>query len=468
MKFIFSILFLVFFSSTSLHGKVVLPSVLSSNMVLQQGSTVRFWGSSNPLTKVTLKVSWDNRTYVADSDASGKWSIVLDTPSAGGPYQIIISDGEELVLDDVLIGEVWLCSGQSNMEMPVKGFRGQPVEGSHETIMSAYEKRQLRMFTVKRAHSRDFKEDVEGRWLKNNSEAVSEVSAAAYYFADALQKKLDIPVGIICSSWSASVIEAWMGEEALHAFPEFKDKMQRTDISPAATPSALFNAMIKPLENYVIKGMIWYQGEANIFNPDLYKRLFHSWLQQNRKLFRLPQMPVYYVEIAPYLPPENMPIQRALFKEMQMELMEENDFIGMASTADLGDPKFIHPSKKKEVGERLAYWALAKTYGLRGFDYCGPLLSSHVLKGNKLELTFRYAENGLIPELEPIVGFEAAGTDGVFVSVPATIVRGTARVEVNLDGIQSPKEVRYCFKNYQQGNLKNNAGLPAIAFRVKL
>lgn len=251
MRAIF-LLFFIIFTSASIHSEIVLPSILGTNMVLQQCSKVSFWGNADASTMVTLKTTWDKHTYETKSDASGKWSIILKTPTAGGPYKIVISDGEELVLDNILVGEVWLCSGQSNMEMPVKGFRGQPVDGSHETIMSAHEKRQLRMFTVKRAHSRDFKEDVEGKWLKNNSEAVSEVSAAAYYFADALQKKLDIPVGIICASWSASVIEAWMGEEALLTFPDLKEKILRSDLSPVATLTVLFNAMIKPLENYTI------------------------------------------------------------------------------------------------------------------------------------------------------------------------------------------------------------------------
>ena len=330
------------------EAKIQLPSILGNGMVLQQKSEVKLWGKATPNKKVVVYTSWNAQQQEVDSNQKGDWSVAVTTPEAGGPYTIRISDGEELILDDVLIGEVWLCSGQSNMEMPVKGFRGQPAAESQNTIVNANSNRSLRLFTVQRAYSSVPQENVAGQWERNTPKSVSTFSAVAYYYGDQLQKVLGIPVGLIHASWSGSSIEPWISKENLLQFPEI-------DLTPAAnpqskyangTPTVLYNAMIKPLENYNIKGMIWYQGESNSARPEQYQRLFAVWAKQNRTLFRSKDFPIYYTEIAPVASPVDRPFQRAIFREAQLESMYEISNTGMAFTNDLGSEKFIHAPQK--------------------------------------------------------------------------------------------------------------------------
>lgn len=465
------ILFLLSIFVFNVQSKVNLPSIIGDGMVLQQNSITRIWGKSEPLTKISVRVSWDESVVETMSSDKGYWQLCIKTPNAGGPYNIFISDGDELILEDILIGEVWLCSGQSNMEMPMKGFKGQPIENSQEMISSAVSKRNIRMFTVERNYSRTECDDVKGRWVKNTPENVGNFSAVGYFFADKLQRTLDIPVGIINSSWSASYIEAWLSVESLRNFPEYNiDSIYSDSIKKVhSTPGIMYNAMIKPIGNYNIKGILWYQGESNILEPAKYKKMFKEWLNQNRKLFRNESMPVYYVEIAGYAQPYNLPIQRAVFKEAQIQLMKELNNVGIVTTTDIGDSLFIHPKYKKEIGERLCYWALAKTYCINGIEYCGPIVNSYSINENKIEITFDYAENGLIPELECIDGFELIDKNEKSHPVKANVIRGTNKILIEYNSeIGEFKEIRYCFKNFQLGRLKNTAGLPAAAFRIKL
>lgn len=391
------------------EAKIQLPSILGNGMVLQQKSEVRLWGKATPNKKVAIYTSWNAQQQEVNSNKKGDWMVTVTTPEAGGPYTIRISDGEELLLDDILIGEVWLCSGQSNMEMPVKGFRGQPAAESQNTIVNANPNRSLRLFTVQRAYSSIPEEDVTGQWEKNTPKSVSTFSAVAYYYGDQLQKVLGIPVGLIHASWSGSSIEPWISKENLLQFPE-------VDLTPAenpqlkyanGTPTVLYNAMIKPLENYNIKGMIWYQGESNSARPEQYQRLFAVWAKQNRALFRSKDLPIYYTEIAPVASPVDRPFQRAIFREAQLESMHEVSNTGMAFTNDLGSEKFIHAPKKREIGQRLAYWALAKTYQLEGFEYSGPIHRSYMKNGKIIEILFDHADDGLNPENEPLYDMPA-------------------------------------------------------------
>lgn len=391
------------------EAKIQLPSILGNGMVLQQKSEVRLWGKATPNKKVAIYTSWNAQQQEVNSNKKGDWMVTVTTPEAGGPYTIRISDGEELLLDDILIGEVWLCSGQSNMEMPVKGFRGQPAAESQNTIVNANPNRSLRLFTVQRAYSSIPEEDVTGQWEKNTPKSVSTFSAVAYYYGDQLQKVLGIPVGLIHASWSGSSIEPWISKENLLQFPE-------VDLTPAenpqlkyanGTPTVLYNAMIKPLENYNIKGMIWYQGESNSARPEQYQRLFAVWAKQNRALFRSKDLPIYYTEIAPVASPVDRPFQRAIFREAQLESMHEVSNTGMAFTNDRGSEKFIHAPKKREIGQRLAYWALAKTYQLEGFEYSGPIHRSYMKNGKIIEILFDHADDGLNPENEPLYDMPA-------------------------------------------------------------
>ncbi|WP_434533874.1 sialate O-acetylesterase [Bacteroides sedimenti] len=458
------------FLAMSMQAKISLPSIWKDNMVLQQRSEVHFRGKATPGKEVSLTASWNKIRIKTKSNEKGEWETVVKTPSAGGPYEIKISDGELLVLKNILVGEVWFCSGQSNMEMPVKGFRGQPVFGCQPYIVTANPQRQLRLFTVKRDWSTTPKEDVEGYWSECSSKEVANFSAVAYFFGDLLQKTLGIPVGLIHCSWSASKIETWMDKETLSHYPEVDLSVlnNKEFAYPNGTPTLLYNAMVKPLEGFPVKGVAWYQGESNSANPALYKKLFPALVSQWRTFFRSPDMPFYYVQITPWQAEGKDLLNRAWFRQCQLELMKEIPNVGMVTTTDAGSEKFIHPPYKIKVGERLAYWALARTYGIEGISYCGPIYKSCKLKDNVVELQFDYGEDGMTPENEELKGFEIAGSDGKFVPAHAEIINGSSRIKVWSESVSVPTEVRYCFRNYMEGNLCNNVGIPASPFRAEV
>lgn len=454
-----------------IEAKITLTSIWGDNMVLQQQAEVTFHGKAAPGKRVYASASWNNQKVYADKERDGHWQLVLKTPMAGGPYSITFSDGEELTLKNILIGEVWFCSGQSNMEMPVKGFRGQPVFNSQQYIASANPKRPLRFYTVKNAYSTTPKTDsVEGEWSEASPAEVANFSATGYFFGNVLQQSLDVPVGLINCSWSMSKIEAWMDKNALSPFSEvaLPDINQKEFDWTAGTPTLLWNAMVNPWKGFPIKGVIWYQGEANTPDPGLYKKLFPAMVAQWRAFFHSPELPFYYVQIAPWQSEGKDKLDWAWFRQCQLELMDEVPHVGMVTTGDAGSETFIHSPYKTKVGERLAYWALAKTYDYKGVPYSGPVYKSHKVDGNTIEISFKYGEDGLTPENQRLKGFEIAGTDGIFRSAKAEIINGSSIVKIWNDSVQEPIEVRYCFRNYIEGNLCNNTGIPASPFRMAL
>ena len=352
------------------EAKVTLTSIWGDNMVLQQQAEVTFRGKATPGKRVYASASWNHRKIYADCDRNGQWTLALPTPEAGGPYTITFSDGEELTLKNILIGEVWFCSGQSNMEMPVKGFRGQPVYGSQPYIVSANHKRPLRLYTVKNDWSTTPKEEgIDGQWSEASSEEVADFSATAYFFGNLLQQSLDVPVGLIHCSWSMSKIEAWMDKETLSHFSEvtLPDTNQDKFEWAAGTPTLLWNAMVNPWKGFPVKGVIWYQGEANTPDPALYKKLFPAMVSQWRNFFHNAEMPFYYVQIAPHKYGNSRNINSALLQEAQMKALQTIPNSGMIPTIDVGDEFCIHPPQKNVVGLRLANLALTKTYGLHKF-----------------------------------------------------------------------------------------------------
>lgn len=454
---------------SALYAKVTLPSIWGDGMVLQQRSKVVFTGQSTTGKKVYAVASWNGRKVYADSQDGQQWTLTLETPSYGGPYTITFSDGDKLELKNILIGEVWFCSGQSNMEMPVKGFRGQPVYGSQPYIVSANAKRPLRLYTVKNAWSTTPKtEGIDGYWTELSPKEVANFSATAYFFGDLLQRTLDVPVGLIHCAWSASKIEAWMSRETLEQFAEVElPDVQATEFGwPAGTPTLLWNAMVNPWKGFPVKGVIWYQGEANSPAPALYKKLFPAMVAEWRAFFQSPELPFYYVQIAPWQSEGSDKFDWALFRQCQLELMYEVPGTGMVITTDAGSEKFIHPPYKIKVGERLAYWALARTYGLEGFTYSGPIYRQCQMNGRQVEVDFEFGEDGLGPENQLVEGFELVDEAGNIHPAKAEIIGGSSKVKVWNDSVPSPVEVRYCFRNYKVGTLQNNAGLPAAPFRA--
>ena len=245
------------------EAEVKLPALLGSNMVLQRNTEVNFWGEASPRSRVLLTASWDGRTYDAKADAEGRWAMKIATGEAGGPYTVTVSDGKEVVLDNVMLGEVWVCSGQSNMEMPVSGFMFQPVEGAVDAIADAGMYPGIRMFTVPRVSSKTPLDDCDAAWQTATPASVGQFSAVGYFFGRMLYKALGIPVGLITSNWGGSTIEAWMTVDAIDATPGIDHAVAKSGTYDNSIPQRLYNGMILPVCRYTAKGFVWYQGESN-------------------------------------------------------------------------------------------------------------------------------------------------------------------------------------------------------------
>ena len=454
----------------TLQAKITLPALFGDNMVLQQQTEARFWGTASPGRKVVIRPSWSKQSVTTTADRDGRWQADVATPEAGGPHTIELSDGESLTLRNVLIGEVWLCSGQSNMEMPVRGFNYQPVEGSTDVIVQAKASTPIRICNVQRATSRTPLDGCKAQWQENTPEAVAGASATAYYFARNIQQALDIPVGIIITCWGGTPVEAWMDRETMSAFPEFdlsfldgNDPINR----PQNRPTMLYNAMIAPLVPYTIKGFLWYQGEANRLKPDQYRQLMPAFVGMLRERWGKEDLPFYYVQIAPFgYGNPDLTGGSALLREAQMRNLEEIPASGMAVTMDIGDKGCIHPSRKAQVGQRLALLALANDYGMKGFEANAPIYESMTVEGNRACLTFRTGTSTLAPMGRELAGFEVAGADRIFHPATAKIEQGKGRLIVTSDEVETPVAVRYAFRNYAEASLFNTCGIPAPSFRT--
>ncbi|MBO4340394.1 MAG: endonuclease/exonuclease/phosphatase family protein [Bacteroidales bacterium] len=451
------------------QAKVKLPSIFSDNMVFQQNTKAAVWGWTDPGRKVTIKASWSSAKVMATADSDGKWIARIQTPPSGGPYDVTISDGEKTVLKNVLVGEVWFCSGQSNMEMPMRGFRNQPVEGAAEIIMSAKPETQIRMCTVKRKASLSPVYDCEGSWKENTPEAVSATSATAYWFALKVHQMLGVPVGLLISEWGASTIETWMDRETIStlfpgefdlSFLDGKDLPKKKH----QTPCTLFNGQISPLIPFTFKGMLWYQGESNRYRPDQYVRLQKEYVSMMRRLFENPDAPFYYVQIAPYRQEGEDDFTSGYFCEAQQKSLELIPHSGMATTTDVGECGCIHPRRKKEVGDRLAYHALINDYGFKGIDPVAPSYGGVKFEGGKAVVTMKTDGMGLAPWGADITGFELSGADMRFHPASARL-KDVKTVVVSSPSVPEPVAVRYCFRNWSEGNLRSNWGIPAGPFR---
>ena len=452
-------------------AKIELPKVLGSNMVLQQNSEVNLWGKATAGKKVVVEMSWSGAKVQTKADAEGKWAVKVATPAGSfTPYTITISDGEAMVLENVLIGDVWVTSGQSNMEMPVKGFGNQPVEHSLDYILpAAKDANRIRMFTVKKARSYGVdKEDCEGgEWLCSSPESVANMSATSYFFAAALKDAVDFPIGLITANWGGTRVESWMPLDALKEVvtPEQYEKKQTIH---NIKPSELYCAMIAPIRNFTAKGFLWYQGCSNLGDPDHYDVMMARMVQQWRKDWGDSEnkMPFYYVMITPYIYGGSDQIAYPRFVECQIRALSKIPNSGMAATTDIGEERCIHPAQKREVGQRLAALAMAQTYGIKGFEPKGAQMESYKIDGDKVKVKLTNASLGLSPSYRvAITGFEIAGADKKFVPAQARISANN-EVTVWSNDVKEPVAVRYSFRNFRPGNLKNMFGIPVVPFRT--
>ena len=469
MRFIYLFVFLLSFSSSA---QIELSNLFSDNMVLQQESHVNIWGKAKKNQELIIYTSWSSkiiRTIVKDD---GSWEVKIKTPSAGGPYNIQVTcDGETKTINNVLIGEVWLASGQSNMEMTLSGNNREPVNGSLDAIANSNNTK-IRFFNVKVKVSEERINDIDGEWLEANFKNTPNFSAVAYSFAKYLNQVLDIPFGIINSPKDGSVAEAWISQDVLKKITTNKELSYYAK-QPHNNPSVLFNGMINAIIPFTIKGVIWYQGEGNSGRYQNYMKLMNGLIKNWRDEWGLGDFPFYFVQLAPNgsLGQGNGTSQ-AFLREAQLRTMLSVKNTGMAVTLDIGSTITNHPPEKLLIGKRLAYWALAKNYGFNGLPHSGPVYESMKVKNNKVYVNFKFAKNGVTSYGKPLSGFEIAGEDKIFYSADALIDphwsagwENRSVLTLSNKNVPNPLYIRYGWKNYIEGALYNVEGLPASSFR---
>lgn len=461
------------------EAKVELPALMADNMVLQRNTEVNIWGKAKPGAKVTVTPSWNNKTYTTKADNDGNWITKVATTDAGGPYSIKISDGEPVTLENVLLGEVWICSGQSNMEIQIHGFMHQPIEGGVDAILDAPNHPTMRFFTVERASLDTPADDCKGEWKLSTPQAVADFSACGYFFGHLLNTMLGVPVGLITTNWGGSTIEAWLDEPTFNSLKGVDAEYSRSLPYHNSKVAHLYNGMVNPLVNHTAKGFIWYQGESNRGHhkdyPVYQKALINSW----REKWGNSDMPFYMVQLAPYRYDGDNDIDLPLMIEAQYAAADDMSNVGVVATNDLGNPICIHPSKKKEVGQRLAFLALKNDYGITGLPNPAPRYRSMTVNGNKVTLEFdnlashpewwegntfhSYRDEGYIRPK----GFEIAGEDQVFYPAIGAFGHGQNIIELYSDSVPNPVAVRYCFRNYMpDANVKTCLGQPLVPFRT--
>jgi len=511
---------LVLLLSTALpiavSAEVKLPAVIGNHMVIQQDKPVSVWGWAGPGEQVTVRLA--GQEVKTQASAGGQWRAVLDPLKAGGsPLDMSISAGEgpSLVVKDILVGEVWVCSGQSNMEWALESTASPVPE-----ILRA-DHPGLRLFLVPKHTADRPKDDVEAQWSPCAPDSVRPFSAVAYYFGLALHEKLGVPVGLIESAWGGTDIEPWTPPAGFAAVPAAKPRLEQQEakyaeyrtalkkalplwetwvretrkaldadttlppepsgldqfpVNPFDNPQApttLYNAMIHPLIGLAIRGAIWYQGENNRNDGLLYEKKMEALIRGWREVWGLGDFPFYYVQLAPYnypydreTPAGDIPdfLRLPLIWEAQTNILRLPN-TGMAVVIDIADLNDIHPRDKKDAGNRLALWARARTYGEKDLVCSGPLYKSMTIEGEKARVVFDFADGGLMTnDGQPLKWFEVAGDDHIFYKAEAEIAGET--VVVHSPRVASPKSVRFGWHQLAVPNLANKQGLPASPFRT--
>ncbi len=443
---------------TSIKAGIRLPNLVGSNMVLQQNATVKLWGWSDPAEKIFITTSWNNKTDSAVATGNAKWELKVQTPAAGGPYTITLKGNNTIVLSNIMIGEVWICSGQSNMEM--NSNWGLP-DVKEELPNAANDN--IRFFTIPKTTSSYPQDNCEGRWLQCDSNTLKSFSGVAYFFAKKINSTLHVPVGLISTNWGGTPAEVWMEESVVSSDPVLKTAAAKLNTVPwwPVTPGAAYNAMIAPLINYSVAGAIWYQGESNVGTADTYAQLLTALIGDWRKLWSK-ELPFYFVQIAPYA--YGNKFVSAIVREQQTKVMSVPN-TGMVVITDLVDNiKDIHPKNKHDVGYRLAAWALAETYHQNNIAYKNPVYKSIEIQNDKAVITLDNVLTGLTVKGKEITELLIAGADKVF--YPATAKIKNNQLVVTSKLVKQPVAVRFGFSNKAMPNLFSNEGLPVNPFRT--
>lgn len=468
-------------TATTVQAKVRLPHLISDNMVLQQQSDVRLWGWGDKGKTVRVTTSWSSETYQAKVGKDGRFLLTVHTPAASyTEHSITFDDGDKVTVNGVLSGEVWVCAGQSNMEMPVKGFGNCPVKGYNDVVVEANSHRGVHHVKVPSDVSLTPKEDAECHWEEVNMQTVGDVSATGYFFGRLANKALDVPIGLIEANKGGTRVESWLTEENLKAYtdePLDSAEMVKKYSWDYHRPLLWGNATFNPILKYTVKGIIYYQGCSNVGDPgNQYSERLALLVKQWRDQFGLGEIPFYFVQIAPYAYDGDNPdgLGGAKLREQQLRAQSIIPNSGLVCTNDLVSPYEklqIHPCQKQQVGERLALQALNKTYGLKSLICESMSFKEMKIEGDKVKVHFNN-ECGAISRFEDIQGFEVAGPDKVF--HPATASHfwqpggqpWDECVVVTSPEVKNPVAIRYCFKNFQVGNLANAGGLPLFPFRT--
>ena len=454
-----------------LQARVYLGAPFNDGMVLQQESKVLLWGKAAPGASVTITPSWNYKNTVVQANADGRWTARLQTPKGGfTPYAITFNDGESpLVVRDVLVGEVWVATGQSNMEMPLQGWKDTPIDNSAAAIQQSigYKGKLHFTYTPQALYAKEPQDSMPAQWHDCTPETAKDFSATAYYFATTLINALQVPVGIINCHRGGSNVEAWMPRELLANYSDVDLSDKAYEKMNEHTPAGLYNAKVCPLKGYTIAGFIWYQGESNVgyANQDYANRLA-TMVSRWRRDWKQGNLPFYFVEIAPFEYGDSAQVRAAFLREQQVLASHRIPNSGMVCTNQLVKPqedKQIHPSNKQPIGVGLANWALAKTYKKENINYASPEFKSMKIKNGRAYISFTHAKNGFNLH-DGFKGFEVCGADRKFVPAKAIVKNG--QIVVSSPDVAEPVAVRYCFRNFQIGNLANNVKMPVIPFRT--
>ena len=482
--------------SADLRADVRVPALFGNHMVVQRDRPIHVWGWAAP--GETVSVAFRGEAAVATASPEGRWSIYLEPAEAGGPYDLAINGENSIRLTDILVGEVWLGSGQSNMDWPLEKCNDAARE------VAAAQHPDIRYFKVAQSAAEARKDDVQGEWRIVTPETAGEFSGIAYFFARHLHGELGVPFGVIQAAWGGTPAQAWTSSRALSGEPElaeyvaafearrdvvkpgydaaFADWERRAaeaeaaggdappsparprTLTPSQTPSWLFNGMIAPLTPYPMRGVIWYQGENNANRGEalLYRRLFRSLIEDWRREWGQGAFPFLFVQLASFAGVAEGSMWPELREAQSMALGLAGT--GMAVTIDIGDSADIHPGNKQDAGLRLALAARAVAYGEQGLEFSGPMHRQTTRQGAALRLWFDHAGSGLQSRGTPLAGFELAGPDGKFVKAEARIAGNS--VILTSPAVQAPAQARYAWGDDPEGNLINGAGLPASPFRT--
>lgn len=437
----------------------VTPNALfSDNAVLQQGITVPVWGTADDGEQVTVTFGKQKVSTVAKD---GKWMVCLKPLKAGGPFTMTISGENTIELQNILVGEVWVASGQSNMQWTVKNSLNseQNIAGSKDPM--------IRLFTVPRKTALTPQSTVEASWVECGPETVPDFSAVAYFFGRDLRKAMNVPIGLINTSWGGTRVQAWTAIRHLEYTLEHR-KATLSNVDYMNSPNrmaVLYNGMVAPLIPYAIKGAIWYQGESNAGEAYAYRSLFPAMIQNWREDWRQGDFPFLFVQLAPWQPKPEQPAPGtwAELREAQLLTTKALPNTGMAVITDYGDAQDIHPKQKEPVGARLALLARGIAYGQRIVAQ-GPVYKSMSVRGDSIVLSFDSVGSGLEAKGGPLKGFTIAGEDRSFVDAQAEIVGKT--IVVRSPQVPKPVAVRFGWLNCPEVNLFNKEGLPATPFRT--